>query len=336
MRTPHSDARSLSIAVALALAAAAIVMPRVRLDREVIDAVAFIDITGSMNTRDMGAADTPTSRLDAAKAAVLALIEDLPCQSRLGLGLFTERRSFLLIDPIEVCQNFAPLSSAVADLEWRMAWEGDSFVAKGLYSAYAVAENLGANLVFLSDGHEAPPLPPGAGLPEFEGKPGAVKGLLVGVGSREKSPIPKYDDEGREIGTYGPSDVVQENRTGPPPKDAEQRPGYHPKWAPFGSGPPEGDEHLTSVRVAHLQALATHIGLAFAELSQTPSLAAPLAATAATRRVSADADLRPLAALLALAILAAVYGLPVIRSLFQRFGRQPSWSLPNYPNSQGD
>lgn len=306
------DTRMLALIAALLSTAAALLVPRMRLEREVLDVVAFVDITASMNTRDMGEGAAPESRLEAAKGALLRLIEDLPCRSRLGLGVFTERRVLLFLGPVDVCESFAPLAAAVSELDWRMAWEGDSYVTKGIHSAYGEAARLGAGLLFLTDGHEAPPLPPGSGLPDFEGDAGRVKGLIVGVGDRAKSPIPKFDDEGRETGTYGPGDVTQENRSGPPPKDAESRPGYHPKWAPFGSGPAQGDEHLTSVRTAHLEALAAQLGLAYMELKTAPELIDALDGHAAMRKVDVDVDLGPLLAATALAILTALYGLPLL------------------------
>ncbi len=103
-----------------------------------------------------------------------------------------------------------------------MAWEGDSYIAKGLYSAIELSASLKADVLFVTDGHEAPPLP-ASGLPPFEGKPGEVKGLIAGAGGRTKSPIPKFDDEGREIGVYGPEDVPQDNRHGLPSAGAAGR-----------------------------------------------------------------------------------------------------------------
>ena len=200
MRANIRDLRFWALVAAFALVAIALVAPRVTLDRDAYDVVAFVDITGSMNTRDMKAQGKPQTRLDAAKAAISRLLGDLPCQSRLGLGIFTERRTFLLFNPVEVCRNFAAIDDAVEGLDWRMAWEGDSYVAKGIYDGIGTARDLGANLLFVTDGHEAPPLPPGAGLPPFEGEPGAVKGLIVGVGGHDKVPIPKFDDEGRVDG----------------------------------------------------------------------------------------------------------------------------------------
>lgn len=312
MRERLDDARFWTLLAATALTCLAILLPRVTLTRDVYDLLVIVDITGSMTTRDMSVAGKPASRLDAAKAALERLVADLPCQSRLGLGVFTERRSFLLFNPIDVCADFAPLETAIQNLDWRMAWEGDSMVAKGLYHAVEIAADLKADLVFVTDGHEAPPLPSGGALPEFEGTPGKVLGLVIGAGGTDKVPMPKYDDDGNEIGTYGPMDVPQENHSGPPPPDAHLRPGYHPKWAPFGSDVPQGEEHLSSVKSEHLAAIAARVGLAHADLITSPDLLSAITSNAHPRPVEVAVDIRPLAAALALALLVAIYAAPLI------------------------
>jgi mxaL protein len=319
MRETLEQARFWMLVAAIALTLLAFVVPRVTLERKVYDLVAFVDLTASMNTRDMTAGGKPQSRLEAAKAALERLISDLPCQSRLGLGIFTERRAFLLFNPVEVCENFAPLETAIQGLDWRMAWEGDSMVAKGLFHALTIAEDLKADIVFLTDGQEAPPLPGGGTLlPDLESTTGAVKGVVVGVGGHEKVPLPKFDDEGHEIGVYGPDDVPQENRTGPPPPDAYLRPGYHPKWAPFGNEPPKGDEHLTSVRSDHLATVAAKAGLAHRDLIDAPDLMPEISAEAHPRPVVVAVDVRPVPAGAALALIIALYTLPLLmRSTFE-------------------
>ncbi|WP_296205237.1 vWA domain-containing protein [uncultured Hyphomicrobium sp.] len=310
MRLPLDDARFWALLAALLLTCLAIALPRVTLTRNVYDLVAIVDVTGSMNTRDMTDAGQPESRLDASKAALENLLAQLPCQSRLGLGIFTERRSFLLFNPVEVCDNFAPIETAIQNLDWRMAWEGDSMVTKGVYHAMTIAEDLKADLLFLTDGHEAPPEPRGVPLPDFEGTLGKVKGVLIGVGGKDKVPMPKYDDDGNEIGSYGPMDVPQENHSGPPPPDAHLRPGYHPKWAPFGSDAPQGDEHLSSVRSEHLAAVGAKTGLAHVDLIDNPNLLETIAGSARARPVEVAVDVRPVPAALALALLVALYAAP--------------------------
>ncbi|WP_072396224.1 vWA domain-containing protein [Hyphomicrobium sp. CS1GBMeth3] len=312
MRERLRDARLWVLIAAAVLTCLAIVLPRVKLTREVYDLVAVVDITASMNTRDMTVGGQTVSRIDAAKDTLGRLLADLPCQSRLGLGIFTERRSFLLFNPAEVCENFAPLETAIHELDWRMAWEGDSMVAKGFFHAATIAEDLKADLLFLTDGQEAPPLPAGGTmLPDFEGTPGKVKGLLIGVGGREKVPLAKFDDEGHEVGTYAADEVPQENRTGPPPPDAHLRPGYHPKWAPFGTDPPSGDEHLTSVRTEYLDTVAARIGFGRADLVDQPNLLEEIASHARPRPVAVAVDVRPVPAALALALLVGLYAAPL-------------------------
>lgn len=306
-----SDWRSLALAAALLGIALTLVVPRITMQRPTYNVMAFIDITGSMKVRDMGSPAAPVERLEAAKSALRTLLGELPCRSRLGLGIFTERRAFVLFDPVEVCDNFDPIHQSISNIDWRMGWEGDSFVSSGVHHAIAETEPLDADLLFLTDGQEAPPLPPGAGIPPFEGEPGKVKGVIVGVGGKDKVPIPKFDSDGNETGVYSEQEVVQENRTGPPPPDAEKRPGYHPKWAPFGSDPPTGDEQLSSVHSAHLSALAAQTGLAYAGLKENPDLLPVIAGVARPHPTSIDVDVRPWPATLALLLLTAVYTVPL-------------------------
>ncbi len=268
---PLRDWRFWLLAVAFAALLAALLAPRIALSRPARDLVLVIDITGSMNARDYVLDGRPAARLDAAKRAGRALLAALPCQSRLGLGIFTERRTFLLFEPAEVCENFAAIDGAIAALDWRMAWEGDSYIARGVHAAVAAAVGLKADLVFLTDGHEAPPLP-ASGLPAFDGKPGEVAGLLVGVGGLDPVPIPKFDDDGREIGFYAESDVPQENRSGPPPADAPSRAGWNPRNAPWGGEAATGTEHPSALREEHLRALAAQTGLGYARLVEPSSL----------------------------------------------------------------
>ncbi|WP_233384144.1 vWA domain-containing protein [Methylobacterium sp. C25] len=314
------DRRLQALAAALLLLAMTFVVSTVTLTRNMVDVLAVVDITGSMNVRDYKRPDgTPTSRLETAKAALRDLVTRLPCGSRLALGIFTERRPFLLFTPIEVCRDFSPLDGALDALDWRMAWEGDSRISAGFYRAIEMAAGLGTDLIFISDGHEAPP-PPSTGGAGFEGKPGAVRGLIVGAGGYGLSQIPKFDDRGRETGFYGETDVQQENRFGPPPADAESRPGYEPRNAPFGATAAHGTEHLSSVREPYLRKLAGETGLAYAHLEGPGGLFAPVMQAATPRPMPGSFDLRPLLGSAALALLLAVYAVPPLRARLRRRG----------------
>ncbi|QIB35766.1 vWA domain-containing protein [Ancylobacter pratisalsi] len=308
--------RVLLIGFALAALVVALVAPRIERLRPARDILTVIDVTGSMNVRDGVLEGRPASRLDVSKRSVRALLAALPCGSRFGLGIFTERRSFLLFEPTEVCANFAALDGAVSALDWRMAWEGDSYVARGVHAGIALAEGVGADLVFLTDGHEAPPLAGGA-LPAFDGRPGEVRGLIVGVGGSDPVPIPKYNEDGREVGFYGELDVPQENRSGPPPADAHLREGWNPRNAPWGGEAARGTEHLSALREDHLRALAAQTGLAYARLEAPGSLAGDVIAATRARAVTTRVDTAPIAGALALVALLALYS----ASLFLRLAR---------------
>lgn len=319
------DRRMFLLLAGLALTLAALIGFHFIRNQNVVDAVAIVDITGSMNTRDMGSPPGSASRLEAARNALIDLVQSVPCQSQLGLGVFTERISFLLFNPVQICNSYDGLEDALSELDWRMAWQGDSYIAKGLYSAIDIAASLKSDLIFLTDGQEAPPLP-FTGTPPFEGKLGDVKGLIVGIGGTEKIPIPKFDDEGRQIGVFGPSDVPQDNRIGAAPPGAETREGFNPRNAPFGALPEFGEEHLSSVKTAHLQELAEKTGLTYVELQKSGSISNALLTSAKTRVVPTSMNMAYVPASLALLSLVLLYALSLIsdphlfnRTLLARF-----------------
>lgn len=337
IRSALRDARFWLTGAAFALTAAALAVPRIELTREVYDVLAVVDITGSMNTRDMPAPGAPMgetwqegpseSRLAAARRALSRLVSSLPCRSRFGLGVFAGRRTFLFFEPAGVCENFAALDGAIRELDWRMAWDGDSLISRGLFEAIAEAQSLGAGLVFLTDGHEAPPLRADGG-PRFTGEAGDVRGLIAGVGGRDLSPIPKFDDEGRETGTWGPDEVPHENRTGLPPKDARLREGYTPRNAPFGAAAAQGQEHLSSVRMAYLEALAAATGLSAVALAEQPDLLPALRRVLVPRTASAPTDVRSWPAGLALLAFMAAFLLPPLLETRQRGPRTTKGTIP--------
>lgn len=300
-----ADVRGLALATAAVLTVAALFRPTAERTQPRYDATVVVDVTMSMTVRDMQLDGRPATRLDAAKRRLVDFIGRLGCGSRVGLAIFSERKPFLLFEPVETCANFPALEGAVQGLEWRMAWEGDSHIAAGLFRSVELAEALGTNLVFVSDGHEAPPLRPDIPL-RFDGEAGRVRGLILGVGGLSPSPIPKYDDRGREIGFLTADDVPHDNRLGLPPTDSSLREGYDARNAPFGGNAAVGQEHLSALREGHLTELAAMTGLAYGRLDETDVMAA-FAGAARAEVAARPVDLRPGCALGAFAALLLIH-----------------------------
>ncbi len=267
--------------VALIVLLAALVVPPIQVSRAVYDVVAVLDITGSMNVRDQRLDGAEASRMAMEKRAVRHLLATLPCGSRLGLAVFVEKEPFLLFEPVETCENFSALDDEIAAIDWRMGWDSESHIAESLIGAMKITSGLGADLIFVTDGQETPPLW-WSGVPSFDRVRGSVHGVIVGVGGHAFSPIPKFDGYGRETGMFKPGDVPLE-------KDGMFR----------------GREHLSAVDEPHLQQLASTSGLSYVHLDGADGLF-PALRQVATRRVHPGlVDIRWIFASLALVLLAA-------------------------------
>lgn len=323
-RAAFRDWRFWCLLAAAVCLAAALVKPGIQRVRPSFNILVVIDITGSMNVRDGELGGEKISRLDFVKHRLRGALGQLPCRSNIALGVFTERRSFLLTEPMEICDNLSVIDGTLSKLNWRMAWEGDSYVASGLSHAIQIAESLDADLLFLTDGHQAPPHRHDW-EERFEAGSGQVKGLIAGVGGHELSPIPKFDVSGRETGFYNVDDVPHESRVGPPPQEASGREGWHPRNAPYGAVPIVGTEHLSSVREDHLKLLAEKTGIDYHHLESVEGLVDALIASSVEHPIQTRIDVSAVPAGLALILLITAY-LPPLGALLGRHRRGPSFS----------
>lgn len=301
------DQRFICVALALLCVAVALFHPTLKLSRSVFDHIVVVDITRSMNVSDYRIKDRPTSRLEMVKSAMRSALRELPCGSRLGIGLFTERRSFLLFEPIEVCSGFEAIDTAIERIDWRMAWGADSRIADGLYDALNQFQNLDTNLVFVTDGHEAPPLNPRYKR-EFGTVKGKLRGVIVGAGGLSLAPIPKFDERGDPVGFYSEEDVPHRSTFGLPPKPPSEIEGYHERNAPFGSEQVIGTEHLSSLKEDYLRGLSDEAGLLYGRLENIEDLGRILQNPEFARFETVGSDVRWLPAGLALAALVVLYG----------------------------
>ena len=278
----------------------------------------IIDITRSMNATDYQQDNQAVSRLHFVKQTLRGLLQKLPCGSKVGLGLFTERRSTLLFEPLDVCSAYTEIDTAISKVDWRMAWAADSNIAKGLLSTLEMLQKSDSSVIFITDGQEAPPVNPGYQA-DFSSLKGQAKGMIIGVGGLQAVPIPKFDRQGKQTGFYSQDEVPHRSSFGQSNLDPSQIKGYNARNAPFGSEAATGNEHLTALHETYLEKLGAESGLAYARLTDLENLSLALKNTKLATDKIVQVDIRWQPALLALLMLSLVY-LPKIQKYRRFFG----------------
>ena len=169
-----------------------------------------------------------------------------------------------------------------------MRWANASEVGKGVYWAVRTAMNADAkpDVIFISDGQEAPPLDPNSSfsMPD-DVQPGQIRGWILGAGSDTPLPIPHTDDEDRRAGYWNAHDVIQ----------LVSADGKRIVSA----------EHLSALREPHLKAIAERVGFSYATLTSPDSIAAAMLDPRFVRREKAPVDLYWLPVTVALLLLIA-------------------------------
>ncbi|MGY6277883.1 vWA domain-containing protein [Methylomonas sp. MgM2] len=306
IRSLLKDYRLYSLSLALLAMAALFAFPIRLQSGETYHLTFIVDITRSMNAEDYRIGEQAVSRLAFVKHSLRESIGRLPCGSKVGLGVFTERRSALLYQPIEVCSGYAELDQSIAALDWRMAWAADSRIAGGLLNAMQLLKDRDSALVFISDGQEAPPINPRYRT-DFSEIKGKLKGLIVGAGGLQDVPIPKFDHKGRRIGVFGPDDVPHRSSFGISDLNPEQIEGYNARNAPFGKYAATGNEHQTALRESYLQQLAAETGLTYRRLQNAESLSVAVKMPDYAARTEIKSDIRHYFALVALLLLLGLF-----------------------------
>lgn len=281
---------------ALILIMAALWFPSIKRDVKIMDALFVIDITDSMNVEDAELDDKKVSRLDWAKEFTRQAFLNMPCGAHAGLAIFSEARSLILMNPVEVCASYHDLTQMLNEFEPHMAWARSSEVSKAVYTAIRQAKNIDPEptIVFITDGHEAPPLNEKL-FPKFDGKPGQIHGLIVGVGGDDLLPIPKTNEKGDIEGFWGVNDVMHQDV-------------YASLQADASNTPKTRTEHLSSQKRAHLQTLADRVGFGFISTPESADdLVDAIRDESDTRPQTIDYDLYAWFAGIALLLILLVY-----------------------------
>ena len=282
------DADGRAISLALVMLIVALFLPAVPLTHDTYESIVIFDITQSMDVEDYERGNVPTSRLAYARDAARRALRELPCGSKVGWGAFAGYRTLILLAPVEVCENYGDLLTSLAKVDGGMRWENASEITKGVYWSMRAAKELGTNpnVIFVTDGQEAPPIDPTNLLPLFDDlKAGQVHGWLLGAGGYSPMRIPKTDDDGNRQGYWRADEVMQ-------PGDI------------IAGSRSRGAEHLSALREPHLQDVAREVGFDYARMSSQESIARAMLDKRYARREKAATDLYWIPALAALVLLA--------------------------------
>jgi mxaL protein len=306
LRSPFEPG-SRAISAALMLLLAGLLLPQVNLPRKTYSYVVVFDITQSMNVEDYDLNGLPVSRLAFAKEAVRRALRELPCGSRIGWGAFAEYRTILLLAPVEVCANYNDLLASLDRIDGRMRWANASEIRKGVYWAMRAAKDAGGkpDVLFLTDGQEAPPVV-GPGLPMFDDlKRGEPHGWLVGVGGYTPRRIPRTDDDGKMIGYWRGDEVIQlSDLVSEGDSGSSGAPGTPNTPGTSRRAPAVSHEELSELREPYLQTLARDVGFDYTHLTSLESVGAVMQDSRFARRQAAPGDIGWIPTLAALLMLA--------------------------------
>ena len=195
------DAALLASAFVLLIAAA--FKPAIPLPRNIYSYLLVADISQSMNVVDTTLEGKPTSRIAYTQYMLHHIVANMPCGTRVSIGLFAGVSIAALYTPIEVCSNYAAIQDTIDHLDWRTAWSGNSRLRDSMFTLARVIRAFPepAQVVYFTDGEEAPKLHAfnTKDLTNFQGGNGW---LFVGIGSEKGTAIPKLDDKNQLIGYW--------------------------------------------------------------------------------------------------------------------------------------
>ena len=195
------DAALLASAFVLLIAAA--FKPTLPLPRSIYSYLLVADISQSMNVVDTTLNGKQVTRMEYTQYMMHHIVANMPCGTRVSIGLFAGVSVAALYNPIEVCNNYAAIQDTIDHLDWRTAWSGNSRVRDSMFTLARVLRAFPepAQVVYFTDGEEAPKLHAfnTKDLTNFQGGNGW---LFVGIGSDKGTAIPKLDDKNQVIGYW--------------------------------------------------------------------------------------------------------------------------------------
>ncbi len=319
--------------LALCLLVLAVAQFSLPIKRQLHQYLFIIDITQSMNTQDMGTGKNALSRLAFTKKVLHETIAQLPCNTQVGIGMFSGVNVVALFEPIEVCTHFDAIQDSLNHIDWRMAWTADSRVREGMLASSQLMTQLGdrAQVVFFTDGEEAPKLH-AFNTRDLSTLQGAEGWLVVGVGSAKGGPIPRLDANNQLTGYW--SHESMQLAPGAAPIAAA---GLLQRKSDRAEN--EQDRYISVLAETHLQKIAQEIGATYLKLKNSYQLLDALENMKSRHSEWSTLKLANWFALIAGLLILWTTAIPKLRQmhffkkqllqqlhiLFQKVGYQPTW-----------
>ena len=291
-------AAALVMSLVVLLIVFALWFPKTDRTVKVMDLMFVLDITQSMDVSDVEVNNEAATRLEWAVDYTKKTLQKLPCGSHVGLAAFSESRSLVLMNPVEVCSSYNDLTQMLSKIHGSMAWALSSEVSKAVFGAIDQAKLMDPmpNIVFITDGHEAPPLHKEL-YPKYKKKLGDISGVFVGVGGDKLLPIPKHKFDGTPDGFWEQGEVLHEDVYASLRSESEEVRAARPR-----------NEHLSSQKQAHLDRLSEMLKFDYIVSPSNPNaVIKALENKVVTRDQVVNYDWAPWFAGIALFILALLY-----------------------------
>ena len=178
--------------------------PVLVLKKSITSYMFLIDVSQSMNAKDLIYKDNSISRIDYTKLLLKNIVNASECGSFFSINIFAADNVASLVEPVEKCKNYDELIDTIDKLEWRMAWKGNSRITFGIKSAVKMQDsyNFPSKILFFTDGDEAPKVNAinRVNLDNFNF---GSEIIFVGIGGNKNVPVPRYNSRNLLVGFWG-------------------------------------------------------------------------------------------------------------------------------------
>ena len=197
----------LVLLISALLCLVAINNPMLKLKKSINSYMLLVDVSQSMNAKDLTYMDNEISRIEYTKLLIKNIINSSECGSFFSINIFAADNVASIVEPVEKCKNYDELIDTIDKLEWRMAWKGNSRITFGIKSATKMQDSLNfpSKILFFTDGDEAPKVNAinRVNLDNFNL---GDEIIFVGIGGSEQVPVPRYNSRNMLVGFWG-SDI---------------------------------------------------------------------------------------------------------------------------------